>query len=142
MANGLNPSLGLAILRVVLGVIFLSHGLPKVLGGVEGTAATIAGFGIPAPVAVAWFVALLETVGGFFLLAGFLVTPVAVLLAMEMAVAMALVHAPHGWYVVGPGQGGVAFNVVLIAGLLMLILGGPGLASVDRVRRRRSIGEA
>lgn len=66
----------------------------------------------------------------------------ALLLAIEMLVAMALVHAPRGWYVVGPGQGGVEFVVVLIAGLLTLLLAGPGLAALDRVRRVRSIGEA
>ncbi len=51
-----------------------------------------------------------------------------------MLMGIILVHAPNGWYVVGPGAGGVEFNVVLIASLLMLVFGGPGLAAVDARR--------
>ncbi len=72
MKNGINPELGLAILRVVLGVIFVAHGWPKV-GHVEGTAAFLGGVGIPLPVIAAWVVTALELGGGLLLLAGFLV---------------------------------------------------------------------
>lgn len=142
MARGPNPPLGLAILRVVLGVVFITHGLPKLLGGVTGTAAFLDSLGFPGAIGWAWFITLLETVGGLMLIVGFLVTPVALLLAIEMVVAIVLVHAPNGWYVVGPGQGGAEFNTLLVAGLLTLVFAGAGLAAVDRARGGRGIGEA
>jgi putative oxidoreductase len=131
MKDGMNPELGLSILRVVLGVIWLAHGVPKLTGGIEGTAGFFGQLGIPAPVLAAWFVALLESLGGFLLLIGWLVAPVALLLSIEMLVAIVLAHAPNGFYVVGAGQGGIEFSLLLIASLLALIFCGPGLAAVD-----------
>lgn len=132
MDKGVNPALGLALLRVVLGVIFISHGAPKLFGGMEGTAGFFGMLGIPMPLITAWAVALLEVFGGIALLIGFLVTPVSLLLAVHMLVGIVLVHAPNGWYVLGPeANGGVEFNVLLVASLMMLVFGGPGLASID-----------
>ncbi len=133
---GLNPDLGLAILRVVLGVIYIAHGAPKLLGGVGGLAGQLGELGFPVPFAWAWFVTALEFFGGLALVVGLLVTPIALLLCIEMAVGIVLVHAPEGWYVIGPGTGGVEFNVLLIASLLVLVFAGPGLAAIDRLRGR------
>lgn len=141
MRRGLNPELGLAILRVVLGVIFIAHGAPKLFGGVAGTAEFFAGLGIPAPMAAAWLITILEFFGGILLLVGFLVTPVAILLGIHMLTGLILVHAPNGFYVIGPGQGGIELNLLVIAALLMLVFGGPGLAAVDRARGREAIAE-
>ncbi len=132
MEKGVNPELGLALLRVVLGVIFISHGAPKLFGGIEGTAGYFGMLGIPMPLIAAWAVALLEFFGGIALLIGLLVTPVSLLLAIHMLAGIVLVHAPNGWYVLGPeANGGVEFSVLLVAALMMLVFGGPGLASID-----------
>ena len=132
MERGVNPDLGLAILRVVLGVIFIAHGAPSVFGGMEGSAAFLDSLGIPLPLLVAWAVRLLEFLGGICLLAGFLVTPVALLLMVEMMAGLVLVHAARGFYVVGAqANGGIEFNLLLLASLLMLVFGGPGLAAID-----------
>ena len=132
MDRGVNPDLGLALLRVVLGVIFISHGAPNLFGGMEGQAGFFSSLGIPLPVIVAWAVGLLEFFGGIALLIGLLVTPVSLLLAIHMFAGIVLVHAPRGWYVLGPeANGGVEFSVLLAASLMMLVFGGPGLASMD-----------
>lgn len=131
MKNGMNPELGLTILRVVLGVIFIAHGLPKLTGGIEGTVELFGATGIPAPLVAAWFIALLETLGGLMLLIGFLVTPVSLLLALHMMTGIVLVHAPNGFYVVGEGQGGIEFNLLLVASLLVMMFCGAGLAAID-----------
>ena len=132
MDRGVNPDLGLAILRVVVGVIFIAHGAPKVFGGMGGTADFFGSLGIPLPIVVAWAVGLLEFFGGIALIAGFLVTPVALLLTTQMLIGILLVHAANGFYVVGPeARGGVEFNLLLGASLLMLVFGGPGLAALD-----------
>lgn len=131
MKNGMNPELGLAILRVILGVIFIAHGVPKLTGGIEGTAMFFGSVGIPAPVAAAWFIALLETLGGIALLIGSFVTPVAMLLSAHMLAGIVLVHAANGFYVIGEGHDGVEFSLLLIAALLALVFCGPGLAALD-----------
>lgn len=131
MKNGMNPELGLAILRIVLGVIFIAHGLPKLTGGIEGTAGFFGQLGIPVPLIAAWFIALLETLGGLMLVVGFFVTPVSLLLAAHMLTGIILVHAANGFYVIGPGQGGIEFNLLLAVCALAMVFCGPGLAALD-----------
>ena len=132
MDRGVNPDLGLAILRVVVGVIFIAHGAPKIFGGMEGSAGFFGSLGIPLPIVAAWMISLLEFLGGIALIAGFLVTPIALLLTTHMLIGILLVHAANGFYVVGrEAQGGVEFNLLLGASLLMLVFGGPGLAALD-----------
>lgn len=132
MDRGPNPSLGLAILRVVIGVIFVAHGAHKLFEtGVPPTAEFLGSLGVPAAAAAAWLVTLLEFVGGLSLIVGFLVTPVSLLFCIHMLTGIVLVHAANGFYVIGPGQGGIEFNLLLIAGLLALILAGPGMAALD-----------
>ncbi len=126
MDRGVNPDLGLAILRVVVGVIFIAHGAPKIFGGMEGTAGFFGSLGIPLPIVAAWMISLLEFLGGIALIAGFLVTPIALLLTTHMLIGILLVHAANGFYVVGPeAQGGVS-RVQPAPG---------GVASDARVRR-------
>jgi len=126
MKQGWNPGLGLALLRIVLGVIFLAHGWPKLAGGIDGTASMLAGLSVPLPVVSAWGLTLLEVVGGALLLVGYLVVPVSILLAVHMTAGIFLVHLPNGFYVIGGGTGGFEFNLLLVAGLLTMIFVGPG----------------
>jgi len=137
MDRGSNPQLGLTVLRIVLGVTFIAHGAPKLFGGLEATAGFFGQLGVPLPTLSAWGIALLEFLGGLGLLAGLLVTPLAIFLSIEMFLGIIFFHAKNGWYVIGGGTNGVEFNVLLIAALLMLILGGPGRAALDSRGRRR-----
>lgn len=134
--KGPNPRLGIAILRIVLGVTFVAHGSPKLFqGGVGGLGGMLGQLGVPLPGLTAWTITLLEFFGGIALIVGLVVTPVAVLLAVHMLMGIILVHAQAGWYVLGAQAqhppGGVEFNVLLIAGLLTLVLAGPGAAALD-----------
>lgn len=132
--DAINPGIGLAILRVVTGVIFVAHGGHKLfVSGVDPVAGFLGQLGVPLATVSAWGITLLEFFGGLALIAGLVVTPVAVLLIVHMLTGIVLVHASNGFYVVGPGQGGVEFNLLLIAGLSTLILAGPGAAAVDAV---------
>jgi putative oxidoreductase len=138
MRKLLNPRLGQMILRIVLGLIFVAHGGAKLFG--DGGPGSIAGFlgslGIPVPILTAWLITLFEFVGGMFLIVGLAVVPTAILLAVHMLMGIILVHAPNGFWVVGPGTNGVEFNLLLIAGLLSILLGGPGYAAVDSRMQR------
>jgi len=139
MKKPLNPRLGQMILRVVLGVIFVAHGAATMFGdgGTGGLAGFLGSLDIPVPVLAAWMITLLEFVGGMFLIVGLFVVPTAILLAVHMLAGIILFHAQNGFYVVGPNAaGGYEFNLLLIAGLLSLLLGGPGLAAVDSRMQR------
>ncbi|MDX1578403.1 MAG: DoxX family protein [Gemmatimonadota bacterium] len=131
MKEGPNPGVGLAILRIVIGIIFLAHGGQKLTGGLEGTIGFFGQLGIPLPTLAAWFIALLETLGGVALIVGYLVTPIAVLLAIHMVMGIFLVHLSNGFWVIGPGTGGIEFNLVLAAGLLALVFAGAGTWSLQ-----------
>ncbi len=136
MKKPLNPRLGQMILRVVLGLIFVAHGGAKFLGGVGGTVEFFGSLGSPLPFVAAWVITLLEFVGGMFLIVGLFVVPTAILLAVHMLAGIILDQIPN-FFVIGPdAAGGYEFNLLLIAGLLSLLLGGPGLAAVDSRMQR------
>ena len=136
---GTYPSWSHLVVRVALGIVFAAHGSQKVLGwfGGHGLRATIAGFkGMGIPPAAAALAAFIELVGGLALLVGFLARPAAVGIIVIMLVAIAKVHARHGFFInfAGtPGKGhGVEFNVALIAMALSILIGGAGVLSIDR----------
>lgn len=128
---------GLLILRAVVGLIFLTHGWPKLTNGASGTAQFFGQLGIPAPGVTAWFITLLEFAGGVALILGAFVSLLSVLFILHMATGVFLVHLSNGWYVIGPGQGGAEFNVLLIASLLALLMAGSGRPALDDVLAAR-----
>lgn len=130
------PGAGLAVLRVILGAIFVFHGFDKLFGGIESTAGFFGMVGIPAPAVAAWLVGLVEFVGGLALIAGVGARVAAALLVPTMLVAIATVHWGNGFANVnitgmgeqGPvfGMPGWEFNLALMGGLLGVALGGAG----------------
>ena len=125
---------GRLIARLVIGGLFIGHGLQKLTNlfggsGVEGTTETMKSLRMyPAkPQAVAAGVA--ETGGGALLAAG-LFTPLAAAgITAVMLTAIRTVHGPKGpWNT----DGGWEFNAVMIAAPLALTDAGPGPLSLDR----------
>jgi putative oxidoreductase len=120
------------VVRLGLRVVFFAHGAQKVLGWFDGRGlqATVAGFrGLGIPPAAAVIAAFIEFLGGLAMLAGFLTRPAALGLIVVMVVAIAKVHAQHGFFLnfAGtPGKGhGLEFNLVLIAMALSILIAGP-----------------
>ena len=136
---GTYPSWSHLVVRIALGVVFVAHGGQKVLGwfGGHGLRATINAFkGMGVPPAASTLAAFIEFLGGIALLVGFLARPAAVGIIVVMLVAVAKVHAQHGFFLnfAGtPGKGhGFEFNFALIAMALSILIGGAGVLSVDR----------
>jgi len=126
----------LALLRVVLGVIFLYHGYLKLFvpGGFTGTVGFFTSLGIPVPAYSALLVSVVEFVGGILLVLGVLSRWSAVLLLVDMLVAFFLVHLKNGFLV---SNGGYEFVLVLIAGLVVVLTSGPGkLSAGSRFKSR------
>jgi putative oxidoreductase len=128
---GTREALGLAILRIVVGVIFFAHGYQKLFKiGFHGVTGFFGHAGIPLPALSAAIVILVEIVGGFLLITGLATRIPAGLNAVDMIVAIGVVHARHGFF--GQG-GGFEFPLALLGATLCLALAGGGAASVKRL---------
>ena len=122
----------LAALRIISALLFLEHGLVKVLGFPPGAAP-----GAQALTSFFGIAGLLETVGGVLLLIGLFTRPVAFLMAGEMAVGYFTVHAPASFYpAVNGGDAAILFCFVF----LYLAAAGPGAWSMDEMRADKAGG--
>lgn len=122
----LTTDLGLLAIRLWFGVVMaLAHGIPK-FSKLEMFAGGLASNGVPAPELMAWLAALTETVGGFFIVLGFLTRPAALGLVVTMCVAAFVAHAND------PFQK-MEFALLYGVGFLGLALTGPGRLSLDYV---------
>lgn len=131
--------------RLILGFGFAFHGYGKLFSaeGHAGFVGMLQGIGVPAPEAAAWVVGAIEFFGGIALILGAFVGVVAVLQIGVMVVALFTVHLGAGFSfmnVIGMGEAGPQFgipgfeiNLLYIAGLSALLLGGAGALSVDRL---------
>jgi|SRR5579863_662384 len=133
--------LGLLVLRVALALIFLYHGYPKLVHADPAMRAAFVQHGLPA-----YFVGLagiLETFGAALLFLGLFARPAALLLAMEMGVAIWKVHSGHGIMVVKEYE----FPMAVGAACFALATVGAGLASLDHLLfgeggKKRRIGRS
>lgn len=125
-------SLGLLLLRLVVGTAFILHGWPKIQKPTSWM-----GDAVPGVLQLAS--ALAEFGGGIALIAGFLTPLVSLALAVNMAVALLIAHFPKGQPFVGGGPGG-SFELPLVyfALFVALLAIGPGRYSLDALLRGRS----
>ena len=118
---------GLLLLRLVVGLTFLLHGLDK-LRDISGAEEFFASLDIPAPALMAPFVAVTETVGGLLLIAGLATPLVGAALAIDMLVAIATAHIGDGFFAT---DGGFELELLLGAASVALVLTGAGRLSAD-----------
>ena len=108
------------VLRVMLAIGFLYHGLPKFGGaGHQQFQGSLQAMGFPAPALLSWVGVVVEVGGALALLAGAFTTIASLLLLLEMLVAI------------------IKVNLLYMAMLLALALGGAGKWSVDERRASR-----
>jgi putative oxidoreductase len=142
---------GPTLLRLAVGVVFLAHGLQKLLGiwggpGITGTVRLVQGLGFGYAYPLAALLIVTELAGGVLLVLGWGTLWVTLALLVDMGIAVWKVHYPNGFFMnwaLTPGKGhGVEFNLVLIGALLCLVLTGPGALSVDERQSQSAAARA
>jgi putative oxidoreductase len=128
----------LTLMRLILGIVFFLHGSQKMLGwfggyGFSGTMQFFTGMmHVPAPLGVLAICA--EFFGGIGLILGFLTRIAALGIAVNMMVAILLVHMANGpfmnWAGTQKGEG-YEYHLLALALAIPLMVRGAGAFSVD-----------
>lgn len=126
-------SVGLLLLRLVIGIAFIGHGAQKLFGwfggyGPKGTGGWMESIGIRPGVAMAVAAGIMELVGGVLFTAGLLTPVAAVLIAVTMLGAIIKVHAPNGFW---STSNGIEFPLTVLVVAVAVALTGPGSISLD-----------
>jgi len=126
-------NIGLLIIRLVVGLLFVGHGAQKLFGwfggyGLKGTGGWFESIGMKPGVTMPLFAGLAELIGGILFALG-LLTPIAgILIAGTMAMAIVKVHAPNGLWATANGY---EYNLTLISVAIGIALIGPGKYALD-----------
>jgi putative oxidoreductase len=107
--------------RMLVAGLFIAHGLMRISNGtVDNFGEFLEIKGFPFGFVLAWMITLYEIIAGTLLLAGRWTRIVALGFVVHQVMGIVLVHAKNGWFVVGPGVGGVEYSVLLIGSCLLL----------------------
>jgi len=122
--------LGKLILRLTVGVLMLMHGLPKITGGVSGIRPMLQGVGLPAELAYAAYIG--EVLAPILVILGFYARIGGLLMAINMAFAIALVHRNDILKLDSSGAWALELQGFFLACSLVVALIGPGRYSINR----------
>lgn len=129
-------------LRLIVGYGFIAHGYAKAMNGPDHFASSLQALGVPSPHVMAWVTIGLELLGGLAVLVGAYIPVVSLPLAAILLVAAITVHLPYGFTSIklrvvtqaGPqfGPPGYETNLLYLAALATLVLGGSGPLTLDQ----------
>jgi putative oxidoreductase len=139
-------------LRMIVGFGFMQHGYAKFARGSDSFAGILHALHVPMPWMISWLTILIELVGGFAVFVGALIPLVSIPMAVVLLVAIFTVHLPNGFSSIKLqsvtesgahfGQPGYETDLLYLAGLAALVMGGAGPLSVDQrlaSRRKREV---
>lgn len=126
-------NIGLLIIRLVIGLLFVGHGAQKLFGwfggyGLKGTGGWFESIGMKPGVTMALFVGLAELIGGLLIALGLLTPLAGIMIAGTMLMAIVKVHAPNGLWSTANGY---EYNLTIIAVAIGIALIGPGQYALD-----------
>jgi putative oxidoreductase len=140
-------------LRLIVGFGFMEHGFAKLSKGPDAFAAILHALAVPAPHFMAWVTILTELLGGLAILLGAFVSLVSLPMAALLLVAIFTVHLPYGFSSIKLmavtaagaqfGPPGYETNLLYLACLAALVLGGSGPLAIDGlIRKWRKAGHS
>jgi putative oxidoreductase len=109
-------------IRILAGITFIIHGLPKLLN-IAGSEVFFGKMGLPPDLAM--LIGLLEVIGGFALIVGILTRIASIFFIIEMIGATIVAKLSKGFV------GGYEFDLLLMSISISLLLTGPGRASIE-----------
>lgn len=133
-----HAGLGLSVVRILVGIIFMAHGAQKLFGlfggyGLEGTGQWMESIGLAPGYLMALLSGSAEFFGGLALVIGLLARPAALALTVTLVVAIFSVHIGNGLFM---SNNGYEFALALLAGTVAVLIEGAGRFSVDRLIAR------
>jgi putative oxidoreductase len=133
-------------LRLIVGFGFMQHGYAKLARGPEDFINVLHAIGVPASFLLGWATIIVEIVGGLLILLGAFVPLATVPMIVVLLVAIFTVHLPNGFSSIKLqsfdaagahfGQPGYETDLLYLAGLIALCLGGAGPFSIDGLLSR------
>lgn len=127
--------LGKLLLRVALGALILLHGIAKIRNGIDPIIDAVANAGLPPLLAYGVFVG--EVLAPLFLIAGVWTRAAALVVALNMAAAIALMHAADVATLSRTGGWAIELQALYLAAALAVALLGAGRMAPDAYSRRR-----
>jgi putative oxidoreductase len=134
-------------LRLIVGYGFIEHGFAKLAKGPDAFANILQAIGVPQPHFMAWSTILVEILGGLAVILGAFVTLASLPMAAVLLVAMFSVHLPYGFSSIKIqavtaagaqfGPPGYEVDLLYLACLAALVLGGSGPLAIDGLMRKR-----
>jgi putative oxidoreductase len=134
-------------LRLIVGYGFMQHGFAKLSRGPDAFAVILHAIGVPAPHLMAWLTILIEILGGLAVLLGALIPLTSLPMLAVLLVAMFTVHLPYGFSAIKLtsviagraqfGPPGYECDLLYIACLAALVIGGRGPMAIDNFLRKR-----
>ncbi|MBM4763590.1 DoxX family protein [Bacillus sp. B15-48] len=127
--------IGLLLIRIVIGVLFIGHGAQKLFGwfggyGIKGTGGWFESIGVKPGATMAVLAGLTELIGGILFALGFLTPLAGLMIAGTMVMAIVKVHAPNGLWSTANGY---EYNLTLLAVAIGIALIGPGQYALDAI---------
>jgi putative oxidoreductase len=134
-------------LRLITGYGFAAHGFAKLFRGAGDFTALLHALGMPMPALFAWLTIVTEILGGLLMLLGALVPLISIPMVIVLVVAIVTVHWPYGFssiklQAITPhgahfGEPGYETDLLYLACIAGLVLGGAGPFAVDNWLKRR-----
>jgi putative oxidoreductase len=134
-------------LRLIVGYGFAQHGFAKLLRGSDNFTGLLHALGLPMPALFAWITIVTEIAGGILMLLGALVPLISIPMAIVLIVAIVTVHWPYGFssiklQAITPhgahfGEPGYETDLLYLACIVALVLGGAGPLAIDNWLRGR-----
>lgn len=111
----------LILLRLYMGITFILHGTARLYYmSLNDFGSFLNSYGLRIGVLLAWFITISEIIGGFLLMIGYKIKFVLIFNFIVILCGIFLVHIKNGYFVVGHGQGGVEYSLLIMAVLIVL----------------------